>query len=59
MDKKNDHSELMHRREITLKDGRYMIFYTFDEALSAAARQKAPDKGGTRPEPEAAEKKDV
>ena len=27
-------SEAMHRREITLPDGRYMIFYTFGEENS-------------------------
>ena len=27
-----DQRPTMHHREITLADGRYMIFYTFDEA---------------------------
>lgn len=27
-----DQGPVMHHREITLADGRYMIFYTFDEA---------------------------
>jgi hypothetical protein len=27
----------MHHREITLADGRYMIFYTFDEAAALEA----------------------
>ena len=29
--------EVMHRRRITLKDGRYMIFYTFGDETAAAA----------------------
>lgn len=27
-------TEAMHRREITLADGRYMIFYTFGDELT-------------------------
>jgi hypothetical protein len=41
----------MRRRQITLADGRYLIFYTFeDEAVGGL-----PDDGveATRPEPEA------
>jgi len=30
MSENNEHEE-MHRREITLPDGRYMIFYTFGD----------------------------
>ena len=29
-DEPSIHTDLMHHREITLADGRYMIFYTFD-----------------------------
>jgi predicted lipoprotein with Yx(FWY)xxD motif len=35
--KENDEASVMHRRRITLKDGRYMIFYTFDDDAQAAA----------------------
>jgi len=28
-------ANLMQRRRITLADGRYLIFYTFDESLTA------------------------
>jgi hypothetical protein len=28
----------MQRRQITLEDGRYLIFYTFDEKTDAAAK---------------------
>lgn len=31
-DKKNDNEGAMHRRRVTLEDGRYLIFYTFDGA---------------------------
>lgn len=31
----------MHEREIELADGRYMIFFTFDEKDAAAAADKA------------------
>ena len=34
----------MHHREITLADGRYMIFYTFDESVPPASA------GGAAPE---------
>ena len=35
-------NERMHRREITLADGRYMIFYTFGEGT--AGENDAPGK---------------
>jgi hypothetical protein len=38
--------DLMKYRSITLKDGRYMIFYTFDKSLS-----KMPDSAEKKPEP--------
>ena len=46
-DEKNDErdgSRSMHHREIRLADGRYMIFYTFDDADSSADEnsRKAP-----------------
>jgi hypothetical protein len=53
----------MHRRRITLADGRYLIFYTFDEQLisglevegaSEGARPREPD-----PDPQAEEERRV
>lgn len=38
---------VMRRRRITLKDGRYMIFYTFEGESSAPA-----DEGKAIPEPQ-------
>jgi hypothetical protein len=38
----------MHRREIKLADGRYLIFYTFDDAPDAAT----PGSEAKQPEPE-------
>ncbi len=42
----------MHRRQITLEDGRYLIFYTFDEA---APTPDAPDADAPRAEVRAAD----
>ncbi|HEX8633605.1 MAG TPA: hypothetical protein VF703_05575 [Pyrinomonadaceae bacterium] len=48
----------MQRRQITLEDGRYLIFYTFDEETNASpesdeeAGARAADSG-RRAEPEA------
>jgi hypothetical protein len=48
------------RRRITLEDGRYLIFYTFDEE---SAPRAADDTGGEHceeePEPEAEEERSV
>lgn len=43
----------MHKRQITLADGRYLIFYTFED--DAAPRIAASDakEESERPEPEA------
>lgn len=35
----------MQRRRITLKDGRYMIFYTFEDEPPRAAVREAPPAG--------------
>lgn len=42
----------LNRRRITLADGRYLIFYTFDEAMPATEEQEV---GGERrsPQPQA------
>jgi hypothetical protein len=34
---------MMHKRQITLKDGRYMIFYTFDDTETVVARPREQD----------------
>jgi hypothetical protein len=48
---------LMQHRRIILKDGRYMIFYTFDESLSGKpASEKKPEPN---PQTEATEEKNV
>ncbi|HEY0547821.1 MAG TPA: hypothetical protein VGC91_20750 [Pyrinomonadaceae bacterium] len=35
--KENESAGEMHRRRIRMKDGRYMIFYTFDDESEAVA----------------------
>ena len=51
---------MMQRRQITLEDGRYLIFYTFDAAPPADAPTRAAER---TPEPhaqsEAEEERDV
>ncbi len=56
----------MQRRQITLEDGRYLIFYTFDEETTAAsATENADDEKssarGDEPnaEPQATEERRV
>lgn len=57
MEKESEKADLMHHRRISMSDGRYMIFYTFDESLSAAsADEKKPEP---KPEAEATEEKNV
>jgi hypothetical protein len=42
----------MHKRQITLADGRYLIFYTFEDENKAPAASSAPeDAEGKRREP--------
>lgn len=36
----------MQRRQITLEDGRYLIFYTFDEETTAASAASTEKAGG-------------
>jgi hypothetical protein len=49
----------MHRRRITMADGkRYLIFYTFGEEDGAAAGEAGP-KGEPAPQPEADEERHV
>jgi hypothetical protein len=46
-----DDRSLMRRRRITLEDGRYLIFYAFDE--KSARTSSAGADGDVRPEPKA------
>ncbi|HEY0429525.1 MAG TPA: hypothetical protein VGC76_17225 [Pyrinomonadaceae bacterium] len=48
---------LMRHRRIILNDGRYMIFYTFDESLSDEAASE--EKPAPRLQTEAIEEKNV
>ena len=51
----------MQRRQITLADGRYLIFYTFDEGPPPeppAAPRAAPHEEGA-PQPQAEEERHV
>jgi hypothetical protein len=36
----------MQRRQITLEDGRYLIFYTFEEEAASASPDDAADAAG-------------
>jgi hypothetical protein len=44
--------EGMHKRQITLADGRYLIFYTFDEPQALTASDASAETT-PRPEPDA------
>ncbi|MDT5063098.1 MAG: hypothetical protein QOH63_3557 [Acidobacteriota bacterium] len=44
----------IHRRRVTLADGRYLIFYTFDEQLNSGRKVEGAGKGApSRSEPDA------
>lgn len=45
--------EGMHRRRITLADGRYLIFYTFDESPAPRPQSQVEGDNANRREPEA------
>ena len=60
-----DERDSMHRRRITLADGRYLIFYTFDEGdaphasdtqeeeeAAAAGQRRRPEPDAVAPEAE-------
>lgn len=51
----------MQKREITLADGRYLIFFTFDdeEAAPAVKSEAAAPRPEPQPQPEAEEKSSV
>jgi hypothetical protein len=42
----------MHRRRVKLQDGRYMIFYTFDELPAAQTEDEGQDASASKREPE-------
>lgn len=48
-----DEQESMHRRRITLADGRYLIFYTFNEQPAPRVQIQAEGDNANRREPEA------
>jgi hypothetical protein len=43
---------MMHKRQITLKDGRYMIFFTFDDDETGEARPPEQDTPPPPPGPD-------
>ena len=50
-----DEQERMHRRRVTLNDGRYLIFYTFgDEGSAPAVAAVNKEAAGERREPDPA-----
>lgn len=54
----------LHKRRITLADGRYMIFYTFDESPVSQAETQGADAGAgekrkPEPQPQAEEERSV
>jgi hypothetical protein len=50
----------MQKRQITLEDGRYLIFYTFEDAPAPAEEKRgAADAGEPEAEPEAEEERRV
>jgi hypothetical protein len=42
----------MHKRQITLADGRYLIFYTFEDEDAPRAASPELKEGSGRPEPD-------
>ena len=54
----SDDSSLMQSRKITLADGRYMIFYSFDETLSNASADTEKNRD-PKPRLEATEERNV
>jgi hypothetical protein len=53
---KNEDGQIkgMHRRRVTLADGRYLIFYTFDEEAAPEPSGKNVETAAMRTEPVAA-----
>ena len=49
----------MQKRQITLEDGRYLIFYTFEDAPAPAEEKHGADVVGPAAEPEAEEERRV
>jgi hypothetical protein len=59
--KREEHNTGMHRRRITLSDGRYLIFYTFDDGKRPRPSDKNSEAQGPEPTatPQAEEEKRV
>lgn len=57
----------MHKRQVTMQDGRYLIFYTFEDQAAASPLVDAAEtrdagsgaKEKPQPEPEATEERSV
>jgi hypothetical protein len=49
----------MQKRQITLEDGRYLIFYTFEEAPAPAEEKHGAAASAPKAEPEAEEERRV
>jgi hypothetical protein len=49
----------LHRRRITLHDGRYLIFYTFGADLKSPSQDKTDARPQPEPEPRATEESGV
>jgi hypothetical protein len=59
----------MQRRQITLEDGRYLVFYTFEEETASSSASVTEETAGdgdssaraedARPEPQATEEQSV
>ena len=55
----HDATSDMHGREIKLADGRYLIFYTFDDAPDASTQSSDAKQPEPVAEPEAQEERHV
>ncbi|HYG80829.1 MAG TPA: hypothetical protein VD861_10595 [Pyrinomonadaceae bacterium] len=49
----------MQKRQITLEDGRYLIFYTFEDAPPPAEEKQGAARSEPQAEPEAEEERSV
>lgn len=46
-------NSIMKKRQITMQDGRYLIFYTFEEQAESEAGEHDHDEAGTQRQPDA------
>ena len=49
----------MHKRQITLEDGRYLIFYTFEDEPAPSTENPDAQRPEPEPEPQAEEERRV